>query len=180
MINYFNIEELDKIKRQKNKVLLIYFITLGVCLACLIPCLIWYWRLPFMHPNIKLVKAIVFVIAGVYTVYSCIYLGIKHARVKKYYKLCYNMATGIQEEYIGEFLRYSEDIEQKDGVDCKSLIFKEWNKYKKHYFERKVLVFYEKEFPQLIKNKIVRYVVQGNMLLEYEYVEEKGEQICEQ
>ena len=56
----------------------------------------------------------------------------------------------------------------KDGVDMKSLIFIEWNKYKNDYFERKVLVFYEKPFPEFAEKATVRYVTQGNVLISYE------------
>ena len=58
-----------------------------------------------------------------------------------------------------------------DGVECKTIIFLEWNEYKKIYFERKVLVFYEKEFPQIPENAFVKMVTQGNFLISFEVLE---------
>ena len=60
---------------------------------------------------------------------------------------------------------------EKDGVDFKSLIFLEWNKYKKDYFERKVLVFNEKPFPEIPDGATVTFITQGNVLISYEITE---------
>lgn len=54
----------------------------------------------------------------------------------------------------------------------KSLVFLEWNKYKKGYYERKVLVFYEKEFPEIPEGSGVRFITQGNVLVSYEILDE--------
>ena len=113
-------------------------------------------------------------------IFSYVYLSIAYGRVHRYYKLCDKVFYDRKETYVGEFLRYDESMDQKDGVDCKSLIFKEWNKYKKVYFERKVLVPYEMDFPQIEQNATIRYVVQGNVLVRYEYIDVKGEQQWEQ
>ena len=78
------------------------------------------------------------------------------------------MATGLRETSTGSFFEFDEKIQDKDGVDFKSLIFLEWNKYKKEFFERKVLVFYEKPFPEIPLEANVTYVTQGNVLVSYE------------
>ena len=78
------------------------------------------------------------------------------------------MAGGIKEKYTGNFLEYDETVQVKDGVDFKSLVFIEWNKYKNDFFERKVLVFNEKPFPEIPEKANVNYVTQGNVLIEYE------------
>ena len=78
------------------------------------------------------------------------------------------MNVGIKETYTGRFIRYDETICQKDGVDVKSLIFVEWNKYKNDFFERKVYVFNEFPFPEIEVDKNVTYVTQGNVLISYE------------
>ena len=72
----------------------------------------------------------------------------------------------------GSFIEYSESIQDKDGVDFKSLVFIEWNKYKNDFFERKVLVFDEREFPQIKEGQNVTYVTQGNVLVSYKILEE--------
>ena len=70
------------------------------------------------------------------------------------------------------FFEYDETLQDKDGVDFKSLVFIEWNKYKNDFFERKVLVFDEREFPQIKEGQNVTYVTQGNVLVSYKILEE--------
>ena len=77
------------------------------------------------------------------------------------------MLTGKKETSVGTFIEYDEEIQDKDGVDFKSLIFLEWNKYRKEFFERKVLVFYDKDFPEIEKDAKVEYTTQSNALIEY-------------
>ena len=79
-----------------------------------------------------------------------------------------HMKTGLKETFIGSFFEYDERIQQKDGVDFKALIFLEWNKYKQDFYERKVLVPFEKEFPKFSENQNVKYITQGNVLYSYE------------
>jgi hypothetical protein len=92
-------------------------------------------------------------------------------RVNRYYRLTHNLNTGLRETSIGSFFEYDESIQDKDGVDCKSLIFVEWNKYKNDFYERKVLVLYEKPFPEFKEKQTVKYVTQGNVLISYEIQE---------
>ena len=70
-------------------------------------------------------------------------------------------------------MEYDEELQEKDGVDFKSLIFIQWNEYKNKYFERKILVFYEEEFPKLEKGDEVEFVTQSNVLISYEVVGKK-------
>lgn len=178
MIQFFQKEQFNQAKKQRNKTLIVYLITLGVYLACVVGIYIWYARLPYRSPQITTVRIVLYALTFCYLVFSFIYLGIAFGRVNKYYKVCYNLIYGRRETYHGEFLRYDPNIEQKDGVDCKVLIFKEWNKYKKNYFERKVLVLNEMEFPEIQPNSNLKYVTQANILIsyEYEYNYQEGEQ----
>ena len=86
--------------------------------------------------------------------------------------MCNNLLTGLREDNIAEFLRYDQRICDKDGVDCRALIFSEWNKFKNEYFDRKVLVLAEKPFPELKENQKIRFITQGNVLVSYSVVEE--------
>ena len=78
------------------------------------------------------------------------------------------MYYGIKEKFTGSFIEYDETIIEKDGVEFKSLVFLEWNKYKNDFFERKVYVFSEKPLPQIEVGKNVKYITQSNVLLGYE------------
>ena len=55
-------------------------------------------------------------------------------------------------------------------------MFLEHNKNKQNFFERTVLVFYEKPLPDFKEGQNVKYITQGNVLKSYEIVEdEEGE-----
>lgn len=168
MTDYFIPEYLESAKKQKKKTLAVYFAVLGIYLAASVADYIWYFGLPYKSPTITGVKWLQYSITAVFVIFSFIYLGIVYKRVRRYYKQCYNMQTGLKETSTGNFLEYDEEIQDKDGVDFKSLVFIEWNKYKKDFFERKVLVFYEKPFPEIPEKANVRYVTQGNVLISYE------------
>jgi hypothetical protein len=82
------------------------------------------------------------------------------------------MVRGLKETSTGSFFEYDENVQTRDGVEFKSLVFLEWNKYKKDFYERRVLVYVEKEFPKIDKNQNVKYVTQGNKLVSYEIIED--------
>ena len=173
MTEYYTDAELNSAKKQKKKTLAVYFIVLGVYLAVSLAFLAYYFTLPYAGyrdtaHKISLIKWGHYGITVIFVIFSFIYLGIKFKRVNRYYKLCVHMSTGIREQSTGSFLECDENIQDKDGVDFKSLVFIEWNKYKKDFFERKVLVFYEKPFPEIPQDANVSYITQGNVLVSYE------------
>ena len=173
MTEYYTDAELVSAKKQKKRVLIAYFSVLGVYLAISAACLVYFITLPYAgykdtSHTISLIKAVHYTLTAIFVIFSFIYLGIKYRRTRRYYKMCNNLSTGLRETSTGSFLEYDESIQDKDGVDCKALVFIEWNKYKKDFFERKVLVFYEKPFPEIPLEANVSYVTQGNVLVSYE------------
>ena len=173
MIDYYTDAELDSARKQKKKVLTAYFIILGVYLAASAAFFIYYLTLPYSgyrdtSDMISRIKWGHYSLTALFVVFSFIYLGIPFKRVRRYYKMCLHLSTGLKETSVGNFLEYDETIQDKDGVDFKSLVFIEWNKYKQDFFERKVLVFYEKPFPEIPEKANVSYITQGNVLVSYE------------
>lgn len=168
MIDYFVEQDYVEAKAQRKKTLIIYFAFLTVYLLISAGMLMWYLTLPYASPVITTVKVIQYSVTAIMVVFSFIYLGIPYKRVNRYYKMTTYMLTGLRETSTGSFFEYDETLQDKDGVDFKSLVFLEWNKYKKDFFERKVLVFDEKPFPEIPENANVRYVTQGNVLISYE------------
>lgn len=159
---------LENVSKQRKKVLSIYFIMLGIYLFICIGLLLWYWTLPFQSPTINTVKWILYPLTIVFIFVSFLYLNIPFKRVDRFYQMCYHVKHSKHDVYEGCFLDYDPSLHNKDGVDCKSLIFIEWNKYKKVNFERHVLVPYEMDFPEIPPKAKVRYFTQANMLCEYE------------
>ncbi|MBR2871476.1 MAG: hypothetical protein IKB98_08930 [Clostridia bacterium] len=174
MIQYFKDEILQSVSKQRKKTLWIYLgIILGVYLAISVATFVWYLTLPYGSPTVSVIKGIQYPATALFVIASFIYLSIPYKRVNKFYKLCKHVKTGLREKCSGKFFEYDANLTQKDGVDCKSLVFIEWNKYKNKPFERSVLVFYELPFPEIPEGAMVEYVTQGNVLVEYEIIEEK-------
>jgi hypothetical protein len=173
MIQFFDEEIINKIKEQRKKTLITYFIVLSVYLLISGVLLGWYLTLPYRSETIATVKWIHFPITAVFAIFSYIYMGIPYKRVNKFYKLCLNLKNGLKESFTAIFTGYSENLAIKDGVDCKELCFTEWNKYKQVYYERRVFVLYEMEFPQIPIGAIVNFTTQGNVLISYEIQQEE-------
>ena len=173
MIDYFKEEEFYQSQAQRKKVLILFFVLTFVYLAISVGMLLWYLTLPYQSPTITTVKLIQYPVSALWVIFAFIYLGIPYKRVNRHYRMMRNLMTGLRETSTGSFFEYDETLQDKDGVDFKSLIFLEWNRYKQDFFERKVLVFDEKEFPEFEVNANVRYVTQGNVLVSYEIIDDE-------
>lgn len=168
MTQFFLNSQFYQAKKQRRDTLLLYFIVLGVYLFISLGLFLWFRTLPYNADEITTIKLIHYPITFVFVIYSFIYLGIKYKRINKYYKLTRNLVVGLKETSTGSFFEYNESIRTKDGVDFKSLVFIEWNKFKDDFYERHVLVFKDMPFPKMQENQNVRYVTQGNVLISYE------------
>ncbi|MBQ8427101.1 MAG: hypothetical protein IJX16_05020 [Clostridia bacterium] len=171
MVEFFKTEEYFKAKSQRKKVLAGYLAILALYVCGSVAVLLWYLTLPYMSETITTVKIVQYSITAVFVIFSFIYLGIPFKRVNKYFKVMRNMATGLKETSIGSFFEYDENVQTRDGVEFKALVFLEWNKFKNDFYERRVLIYVEKEFPEFEKHANVRYVTQGNKLCSYEILE---------
>ena len=181
-MQYFDENELLKLKKHRSKLLWVFGVTVGIYLLITAGLLTWYILLPYASPTHGVIKAIEFVLTGIVIIFLFVFMGIPFKRTNKNYKFCLHLQDGKREVSEGSFFEYDEDIQYQEGIDCKSLVFIEWNKYKKDYFERKVLVFYDKPFPEIPQAQDVRYVTQGNFLISYEFIspDEKTQKIEEQ
>ena len=171
MVEYFTKKEYEQAKKSYRKLLIGLFIDIALYLGGSAVVLFWYLTLPYRSPTISTVKWVQYPFTAVFVIVTFIYAGIPLKRAKKYYRSTFNNLTGLREATTGSFFEYDERSWQKDGVDYKTIIFLEWSKYKKDFFERKVLVPFDKEFPKFEKHDNVRYVTQGNVLVAYEILE---------
>ncbi len=172
-MEYFTKSDYQSAKKQKTVLLIVYFVVFALFIMGSAGLVTWYALLPYQSPKMTTVKIIHYSITVVFVVFSFVYLGIPFKRANKFYKLTCNMLNGQKETSVGSFFETDGSMQYKDGVEVKSLIFLEWNNYKKDFFERKVLVFYEKPFPQFIEKQNVKYVTQGNVLIEYEILDQE-------
>ncbi len=169
---YFYESEYEQVKTQKKHVLNVYLLVLGVFLIFMFGMLIWAHLMPYNSPVISVIKFILYSVAFFMSLFSFLYLKIKFRRVRKYLSLLETLITGKRSEYSGKFIRYDETLQENAGVDFKAIYFTEDNKYKKEFFERKVLVFYEKPFPEFIEDKEYVFVTQSNVLISYKLKED--------
>ena len=170
-MDYYTSELFEKTKKQRKLTITWYVIASSVMLLASVGLFIWYRLQPYKDPTITTIKIIQFSLLGIFVIFSFLYLGIVFKRVNRFYRICNAMQTGIRETWVGNFIRYDEKMQEQNGVDYKSLIFLEWNKYKNDFFERKVLVFYEKPFPEIEEGKNVKFVTQSNVLISYEILD---------
>ena len=168
MEHIYSTEDFLKIKKQKKTLKTVYFVVLGVyVLASLAVWLVYFFQ-PYKSPNIWWLKLIMFVLAGIFVIFSFIYLGIPFKRVRNYYKILKGVNEGTSNGTVGEFDHYGTDIEIRDGIEYKSLYFLEYNTKKQEFFERKVWLDTEKPRPEFTQGEHIKFYTHGNMLVSFE------------
>ncbi len=172
MIDIFIENDYASAKKEVKNLIIYYSIALFLFLAISGGLLFWFTTLPYKSPTIVWVKIIQYTLAVVFVVGSFVFFGVKFKRVNRYRKLSNHLLNGIREQSEAEFLENDYRLFDKDGVDCHAMIFLEWNKYKKEYFERKVLILAEKTFPEIPEKSRVRFITQGNVIVSYEIIED--------
>ncbi len=166
-MEYFTNKDIEIVNKQRKNAIIGLVIIIATFLFLTLGFILWYRTLPYKSPLIKTIKWIHYPLTGLFVVVLFLYVGIFFRRINKRYQYQKGMVVGLKETSIGTFIEYSSEMQDKDGVDFKALVFLEWNKYKKDFFERKVLVFYDREFPQIEKDAKVEYTTQSNVLMEY-------------
>ena len=174
MTDYFKSEYLTQSLNLRLRIKRTYFFTVILYILISVGLFIWYRGLPYKSATITVVKVIEYALTVVFVIFSFLYMGIKYKRAKKYNLMCYNLTYGLKEQSVLQFIKTDDTMHDKDGVECKSLVFSEWNKYKKEYFNRKVYVFYDLPFPDIKENEKYKIITQGNFLISYEQ-EDGGE-----
>lgn len=155
--------------RQKRRIFWFYVLIAVIYAALCISMLIYYIGLPYKDSMQPLPKWIVWVSSCVFVIFTYLYMGIKFHRARRYYKLISYLSVGMKQVNNSIFLRY-EEPELKEGVDFHVLIMSEWSKKKSEYMDRKIYAAFEKPCPEFQRGDKVRYLTQGNVIVEYEVV----------
>ena len=167
-MEYFCDCHYEDAKKERNKMFIVYFSCLFVYLVLGALAIFWNTTLPYESGQVLYIRIALYSVTAIFIVFSYLYMGVKFSVVNAYYKLLVNLKTGLREESKAVFLENDPALTIKDGVDMKSLVFLEWNERKEDYFERKVLVFNERPFPEIPEKATVKFVTQGNVLINYE------------
>ncbi len=155
---------------QRRKIIGVLAAVTAVFLAVLVGLIIGYTQLPYKDPNgiWFIVSSCVWV--AMYMFFAFPFVGIKLKRSNSYCKMLKFISVGLKEYAILPF----EDIEDwltRDGVDCNVAVFAIKNIKKDELLRRQIYVDGEKEFPFSEAGQSVALISQGNLLIEYEFVD---------
>lgn len=157
--------------KQKEKLLSAFIIVTACYAAFCIAWLIYYISLPYNDPMQALPKTCVYVISVLYVVFTAVYMGIPFARANRYYTMLTNLSLGIKDVEKNYFYCFEELNMQKNNVDMVGCIFETWNKKKCEWMDRAVYFDVEMPMPEFDSGDYVRYVTQGNIVLQYEILQ---------
>ena len=126
--------------------------------------------LPYGENSI-LAKVSVYGTSGVYGIFAYVYVTIKYGRIKRYCKMLDNINEGLKSTERNFFYEFKRKTLQKDNVDVVACLFGVWNPKKAEWTEREVYWDVEKPLPNFENGDLIRYVTQGNVIIEYEIIQ---------
>lgn len=163
--------------RQRRRILGIFFAVTGVYLAGFLALFIYYVMLPYEDPNQTWTIAVTCILTAIYIIFLFPYMGICFKRCNAYCKMLRFITVGLKEYSVAPFAGI-EDWTTRDGVDVNVATFRVHNIKRDEDMIRQIYVDGEKDFPPFEEGEEVRFVSQGNLLIEYEIIKENAQ--CEQ
>lgn len=174
MTKIYNDNDLWNCYLQRRKILGV-FIGVTVLYACaMIGFIIAFSFLPYKDPNGLWMKIVTSAITAVYVAFCFPYMGICFKRCNAYCKAMKFISVGLKEYSTAPF-EGIDDWTTHDGVDVNVALFTEKNRKTDEDMTRQIYVDGEKDFPPFEEGQTVRMITQGNLLIEYEILQEKGE-----
>lgn len=171
LITVYSDADLLSAYKQKNRTLGVFWgITAVYALTC-IAMLIYHISLPYASKLAVIPKTITSVLSAVYVVFMFPFMSIKYSRVNKYLKMLSLLSMGLKMTETEYFYTFREKTLQKDNIDVLSCVFATWNKKKEEWLEREIYADTEKAQPAFGGGDLVRYVTQGNILVQYEILQ---------
>lgn len=171
MVSVYKDEDFISVYKQRNKILCVFIVVTAVYLALCGAGLAYFISLPYNDPMGELPKWCISLMTVVYLAFAFPFMGIKFKRVNSYYKMLYFISKGIKNEETNFFLGYQRKDLQKDWVDVYSCVFTTWSKKRKEWMNREAYVDVEKTLPDLKQGDLVRYIVRGNFIIQYEVLQ---------
>ena len=157
--------------KQKKKIFGAFWAVTAVYAIFCIAWWIYYIGLPYADPMQKLPKACVYVASVLYVIFSFLYLSIKGSRVKKYFRLMGYLSEGLKNEEKNYFYAFEKKTLQKDNIDVWGCVFETWSKKKQEWLDREAYWDNEKPLPEFDSGDYVKYIVQSNIIVQYEILE---------
>lgn len=172
MIKLYDDSDFWNVRIQRKKLLWGFLgVTIAVFLA-LVGLVTYYIMLPYKDPNRTWVTAVTCVIVGLYLIFLFPYMGISFKRCNAYYKAMRYISVGLKETATLPF-EYVDDWTTHDGIDVNVAVFAVKNIKRDEVMHRQIFIDGEKDFPPFEEGKTYKLVSQGNLLIEYEQIEEE-------
>ncbi len=157
--------------RQKRRLLWGFLAATFVYVLGLAGFVTFYVLLPYADPRGTWIIVATSVLTALYMFFSFPYMGISYKRSRAYCKMLRFLSVGLKEYSV---LPYKEvdDWTTRDGVDVNVAVFEVRNAKRDELMTRQIYIDGEKDFPPFKEGQFVRLVTQGNLLVEYELLEE--------
>lgn len=173
MTNVFSAEEKQKAFKEQRKLLIFWFVLLGVVLAVegvligvniadVLTTRSRKFKIPFMVSGITL--------ATLFAAFSLFFFSVKFKLTHAYVKMFRDMDRGLKDISEGKFIEFDDSYTNKDGLTFYSMAFNCRPLKRGDITMRKVLV--EKDVPKIEINAgdKVRIVTHANILISYEFI----------
>ncbi len=171
MVSVYSDEDFLAVKRQRNKILYVFWGVTAVYACVCVAFLAYYISLPYASPNTWISKWVVGIVSVLYVLFLFPFMSIKFHRVNRYYKMLYYVSEGLKNEEANYFVCFEQKDLQKDFVDVISCVFKTWSKKKNEWLEREAYFDPEKGLPKFEYGDLVHYIVQSNFIVQYEIIQ---------
>ena len=172
MINVYTQSDYDNALKLRKKLLIWYFIGLGVFLIPVTVIFILYLNMPYpstpeLEKQKNLYMVINCIISGIAVILSFIYLGIPFKRANAYRKLLEDIKQGQKVKNVSTFIKNDMSEVEVRNVDFHTMVVLEWSEKTQEFMRRHVLVDKEKPMPNFNNGDIITYVTHSNVLLSY-------------
>ena len=178
MVNVYKQSDYDNALKLKKKLLVIYFICIGVLAIPAGVLFGLYLSLPYAStPQIEgqgtLYLIINCLITAIGVIFSFVYLGIPYKRAAAYFKMLDDIKVGQKVKNVSTFLQNDVSVVEVNNVDFHVMVVLEWSEKTQEFMRRHVLVDKEKPMPNFKNGDIISYVTHANVLLSYGYKDEE-------
>ena len=161
--NYYN-----QIKKQKTKVLTVYFILLAIAVLALAGIIVFYAFQPYGTALEDTLKYSMFALIICFTLFSGVYLSIIYGRVNKYLHFLKSLSCGKKYNFNVTVISINYgDIRTNYGVDFYTIEVLEWSKTQDDYVKHVILIDCEFKNLDINEGDMLSITTSLNALMEF-------------
>lgn len=170
IVEMFSPEEIAGAKRTKKRLLISWFVILGVYLALMGTLIgVNIYRVNVFRDRSTQVwmTAVAIILTILFVCYTMFFFSIKFRLTRKYVRMLKDMATGLKDEAYVTFLEYDENVSMKDGVYFYTMVVDAKPLKREDITERRVLIEHTIDKPPLEQGQRMKIVTHANILMAY-------------